>query len=281
ITLQGGATSGEFTVKAGSKSDVTTTTDATVKTSQGRVLGLRLMPPSVFLGKPICVDDVVFTADGRSKIFVFGGREKNVIVNSDSKFIGSVAAATYEGNEQNPCVADSEIKRSRARITARVLSTEPGVVTFDTAQYLQGGQFVTETECVTGEKSGGIAHDTTVFTTIEMTGTILATVRSESPSTLVVTYSDADNMSLRVLDWHNRLVAKADGELPDDAAGYKIKGNGSIEFPTIGAGVYRIEGNVSSFALVMSLATVTQSSRTTLRAGLREGVRPERQSAKP
>ena len=143
---------------------------------------------------------------------------------------------------------------------------------FSAATHLQGGQYLprVETECLTGQRSGEAKRNTVVFAVLEMTGAILATVRSESLSTLIVTYADAVNMKLRVTDWRNKPVPALNVGAAD-ADGYDIKGSGSIDFHISGAGVYRIEGHSILVAADTSgQGTVNQAWRTTLRAGVKQ-----------
>lgn len=263
ISLQGSAGGQVVNLKIGARSDMKSSTDATIHAAEPRVIGLRLMPSSLFQNLPVCRESVILAADGWATGSIGGGGGRGSIksVSSVRQPISAPLQLSRTGSERSECSGGFERTKSGASVDAFVASPEPGQLEFRYSLTSQGGHYVTAATCAAGIVLGKTGHDTTATASVQINGAILATVRSEGTTILTVKYTDAsDGAQIRVINWVNQPLPLSDDRAKNVGASIPISGSGALQFKAPGAGVYRIETLVADSVAGTGHAGRQQSS---------------------
>lgn len=174
LSLQGGLTSGEFSVKSGATSNFSSTIDATVKAQQPRVLGVRLMKPDVFNNQAVCTDVVIFSTDGWSKVGIKGSGYSGNIGSLRSEFrpLGTQAAISARGSESSDCDNGLDRVLSFANADAAVTSSESGVLNLQYNIQAHGSHYVNAHNCFRGHVIGKTGRDTVADASVRQPNTL-------------------------------------------------------------------------------------------------------------
>jgi hypothetical protein len=246
ISLDAAAKSEEFTASLGGNSDLKSTTDATLKASAPRVVGVRLLPADIFKSQPVCEQSVLLSASGSATVSIDGGNTRGSFggLKTEQKPINETAHLAANGAEKSECKDDFERKISGADATALVASKGDGALRFTYDIAAAGGHFVTAAGCPLGQVVGKTGHDTSATAAADLVGTISVLVRSDESPNLQVTWNDMppDGATMRVVDWRNEPLRDM-SEHPIVGA-FNASGQGSKNFATRGPGVYRVETRI-------------------------------------
>ena len=252
ISLEAAAKSKEFTASVGGSSGIESTADSTIKALGNRVVGVRLLPTTVFAGDQACSEPVIFdppTASSSVSIVGGGGKYSIGELRNQTKPIDETAVLTATGTEASECDAGFERKTSSAHAEARVDNAGPGAEKFTYKIQAAGGHYATAASCVLGQVIGKTGHDTTATAEAELSAVIYVILRSDSPPPLRVTYNDFPaGSNVRLVDWHSQPLQvikqgliKGDRVTTLENMPESVSGSGSEAFSTHGPGYYRLE----------------------------------------
>ncbi|MER9895575.1 hypothetical protein NKJ40_26525 [Mesorhizobium sp. M0119] len=246
ISLSGAANANMFSASLGGSSNVQATTDATIKATDPRVVGVRLLPVDVFAGQPVCESNVIFRADGSASVSIGGGGGKGQIgaVQTQRKPINETAQLAATGTESSECDNGFERKVSGAQATASVAATADGKIRLSYDIAAHGGHYVTVAGCVLGQVVGKTGHDNSASASADLIGTISVITRSENSPVLRVTWQNMPKTGgeIRVLDWNNEPLRDSKSEQivgPITAAG-----DGGQDLQSRGPGLYHVETRI-------------------------------------
>ncbi|MBP1184203.1 hypothetical protein [Methylobacterium sp. PvR107] len=230
----------------GAGSGVSGSADATVKSAEPRVVGVRLMPVDLFQGRTTCMSPVLFSASGRSVVTVTGGGGRGSIgaYAKDEAPLGRQASLQRTGSETSECDDNFERRRSDASAVAKVEAVGEGALRFTYTVAAGGGHYVTTAGCLAGHVVGKTGHDTSATATADMTGVVAVMVRSEGTPVLRVSYANLPTgTTVRVVDWRNEPLHPAGVQGPGGTGPVIVQSQEQSEtrFQTRGPGIYRVE----------------------------------------
>lgn len=275
ISLEAAAKSGAFTANVGGSTDAGSTADATVKAFTPRVVGVRLLPATIFEGQQTCESDVVFEpSTGQVQVSISGGGGKGSIgpVQTQQKPIGQLASLTASGTEESECDPNFERERSGGAANARVDDEGEGRLRFSYDLRAEGGHYVTKAACVGDTVIGKTGHDTTATATAELIATVFVLLRSEDRPPLNVSYSDMpEGAKIEMYDWQSKRLQTPRTEFVrgDRVTRYEdtpptVSGTGSMTVATRGPGLYRVEVTLRLNSSVTGNANENKPSMATL-----------------
>jgi hypothetical protein len=277
ISLDTAAKSGEFTTSVGGSSELTATSDSTIKAAGNRVVGVRLMPTEVFAGAQACGETIAFdppTASSSVTIVGGGGKASIGAPQNQVKPIGESAKLSATGTEESECNAEFERKTSGASAEARVDPDGPGAVRFNYRIEAAGGHYVTAAGCEPGSaiKTG---HDTSATASAELMATIYVILRADTPP-LRVTYDNVPNgTNIRLVNWQGRPLQVMRTEFRSGERIVRLEnmpaavsGSGSEAFSPMAPGYYRLEARFQLNASVTGNADDVRTDTASIRVAL-------------
>lgn len=263
LSLDAAAKAEAFSASLGARSDIKSTTDATLKATDPRVVGVRLLPADIFANEQVCEQAILFNADGNATVGIGGGGGSGHIgdLRTVSKALNETAELAATGTETSECDDGFERKTSGAKATARVESTSEGNLRLSFDIEAHGGHYVTAAGCALGKVVGKTGHDTSATASADLTGTIFIIARSQKSPLLRVTWRDmpATGAVIKALDWQNEPLKDAKGSAV--VGPISASGNGSQDYETRGPGLYRVDIRIELNASVGG--NVDRASRQT------------------
>ena len=119
----------EFTASVGGSTDLTTAQDSTIKSTGDRVVGVRLLPQTIFASEQVCGETIIFDPPEASSIVSIVGGGGNYSIGplqNQTRPIGETASLTGTGTETSECDPGFERVVSSATAVARVEEDGPG-----------------------------------------------------------------------------------------------------------------------------------------------------------
>jgi len=271
LSLDAAAKAEAFTATLGASSDVQSTTDATLKAVEPRVVGVRLLPADIFANQQVCEQTVLFSADGSASVSIGGGGGHGHIGSMQTvrRALNETAELSATGTESSECDDGFERKTSGAKATARVESTTEGNLRLSYDIEAHGGHYVTAAGCAFGEVVGKTGHDTSATASADLAGTVFVIVRAEKSPPLRVTWNDMPpGATIQALDWHNEPLRDAKGSAV--VGPIAPSGDGGQDYETRGPGLYRVEIRVQLNASVGGNDDSTSHQTADLTVGIFE-----------
>lgn len=251
LSLGGGVSAGKFKINVGAESSREGTLNATVQSSEPRVVGVRLLPADVFSGQQACGEPVAFSSSVSLSGTIVGGGGKGSIPQQTAEVsqFGETLSIAGEGSESSECNEGFERTRSNASVQARVTSPGPGSLDFSYRVLAQGGHYATVAKCVAGQWIGKTGHDTTATATAELRGKATIILRADFPPPLKIEFDRLPSgAALRLVDWAGRplktprtATVNGDKTTVYDDIPKTIEGSGSFIVAPHGPGVYLFE----------------------------------------
>jgi hypothetical protein len=254
VLLDAGMKSGQFSASVGGSTDIQSSTDATIKASEPRVVGVRLLPSEVFEQKQSCDKDVVFDAPtGTSLVRLAGSGGDGNIGSPTSRDapIGKSVGLELTGTE--PCNESRACARSSAFAEAKVTDVGPGKLEFAYELRAEKGYFIRRLPTDILEQR---PVETSAFAIAEFQGSMPVTVRAEDVAGLTVSCMNMPpDTKIELFDWKNQRLKLTLGHARNanarfDQEGFlvSVEGDWKGNFKIEGPGVYRLSVSLSSSA---------------------------------
>jgi hypothetical protein len=246
ISLDAAMKQKAFTTNIGVDSHVKQSTDASLKSSDPRVVGLKFLPTDVFTGQQVCDQTIIFNASGSAEIAVSGGGGKGHITPATtSGELNKPASLSRTGTERSECDDGFERNVSSSSATALVKATNDGKMFFSYKINTHGGHYVTAASCLQKLVIGKTGHDNTANASVNLKGTIYVTIRSEETPNLKISWEKMPPKgiaTLKVTDWNGEPLLDKEGKLQ---GAISATDDGDAVLQTRGPGIYRVQTSVT------------------------------------